>query len=435
MIRGNLIGLDSTGSIPLGNSNNGVEVDYGSGTVVGGPKIGDGNVISANQAGVFLQNSALGVAIEGNEIGTDARGFKAVGNNYDGVVLSGLDNTVGGTAAGDGNLISGNGRDGISDGVYASSVGNNLIEGNLIGLDSTGTVAIPNGQDGIDLGTIGDVVGGSTAASRNVISGNRDFGIDIENQSNLTLVEGNDIGTDPTGTQPLGNGSDGVHIQDNAASNTVGGSASKDGNTIAFNGATGVSVNDNATSNPILTNSIFSNSGQGIVLSGDGNNLQVAPVLTSAISTNSGTTVKGTLTASPNTKYQIQFYANPTADPSGYGQGMTFLITKTVTTNGSGVASFSFVIKTALTAGEVVSATATDPSGNTSQFSNDVTVTGGTSSVMTRFTAANAVASPSTTAIDLVLGALPTLSGMQDNTIWTDLAMGHLQSRDHRPGY
>ncbi len=435
VIRGNLIGLDSTGTIALGNSNNGVEVDYGSGTVIGGPKAGAGNVISGNQAGVFLQNSAVGVAIEGNMIGTDARGFKAVGNNYDGVLLSGQDNTVGGTASGDGNVISGNERDGISDGVYAGSYGSNLVEGNLIGTDSTGTVAIANGQDGIDLGTTGDIVGGSTAAASNVISGNHGFGINIENSSTLIAVEGNDIGTDLTGTQPLGNGSDGVHIQDNASANTVGGPAARDGNIIAFNGGAGVSVNNNAVSNPILTSSIFSNSGQGIVLSGDGNNLQVAPVLTSAVISGSGTTVKGTLTASPNTKYQIQFYVNPTADPSGYGQGMTFLVTKTVTTNGSGVASFSFVIKTTLSAGEAISATATDPSGNTSQFSDDITVDSGTPAVMTSSTAARTVAAPSTTAIDLVLGALPTLSGTQDNTIWTDLAMGRLQGRNHPPGY
>ena len=89
--------------------------------------------------------------IEGNDIGTDLRGFKAIGNQYDGVLLSGTLNTVGGTAANAGNLISGNGRNGISDGSYAGSIGLNLIEGNLIGTDSTGTVAIPNGQNGVDI--------------------------------------------------------------------------------------------------------------------------------------------------------------------------------------------------------------------------------------------------------------------------------------------
>ena len=116
-----------------------------------------------------------------------------------------------------------------------------------------------------------------------------------------------------------------------------------------------------ASSNPILTNSIFANANQGIVLSGNGNDLQVAPVLTSAVSSSSSTVVVGTLTASPNTTYQIQLFADPAADPSGFGQGQTYLATKTVTTNGSGVASFTFTIKPALAAGEVISATATSP--------------------------------------------------------------------------
>ena len=184
----------------------------------------------------------MGVAIEGNDIGTDARGFKAIGNQFDGVLLSGAQNTVGGTAKGDGNLISGNGRDGISDGVYAGSIGFNTILGNLIGTDSTGTVALGNNLDGIELGTLGDIVGGTTAATRNVISGNNQNGLVIERSSAGILVEGNDIGTDSTGTQPLGNGADGVHIQDNAFNNSIGGTAAKAGNIIAFNGGTGVVV-------------------------------------------------------------------------------------------------------------------------------------------------------------------------------------------------
>ena len=167
VIQGNIIGLDADGIVALGNSNNGVEVDYGSGTLIGGPEAADANVISGNQAGVYLQNSAMGVAIEGNYIGTDARGYKAIGNQYDGVLLSGAGNTVGGTAAGDGNVISGNGRDGISDGVYNGSIGFNTIEGNLH-RHRQHRHASPcrNNQDGIELGTLGDIVGGTTAATR-----------------------------------------------------------------------------------------------------------------------------------------------------------------------------------------------------------------------------------------------------------------------------
>ncbi len=375
VILGNIIGLDATGTTGLGNSNNGVEVDFGAGTLVGGSAKGDGNVISGNTAGVYLQSSAIGVAVQGNLIGTDARGYKAIGNNYDGVVLGGSNNTVGGSVGGAGNVISGNGRDGISDGVYSGSTGNNTVAGNLIGTDSTGTLAIANNQDGIEIGVGGDVVGGTASAARNVISGNARYGVVIENNAVLTLVEGNDIGTDKTGKNPLGNGSDGVHIQNNASVSTIGGSTTKAGNIIAFNGGTGVSVNDGALSNAILTNSIFSNANQGIVLNGNGNALQVAPVLSSAVSSGSGTVVQGRLTASPNTTYQLQFFANPTADPSGYGQGQTYLASKTVTTNSSGVASFSITIKPAVAAGQVISATATSPAQNTSAFSADVSVT------------------------------------------------------------
>jgi hypothetical protein len=433
VIQGNVIGLDANGIIGLGNNNNGVEIDFGSGTLIGGPKAANANVISGNQAGVFLQNSATGIAIEGNDIGTDARGFKSIGNQFDGVLLSGALNTVGGTAAGDGNVISGNGRDGISDGVFAGSIGFNTIQGNLIGTDSTGTVALPNNQNGIELGTIGDIVGGTTNATRNVISGNNQYGLIIERSSTAILVEGNDIGSDITGTQPLPNGSDGVHIQDNALNNTIGGTAAKDGNIIAFNGGTGVAVTSSAVSNPILTNSIFANGNQGIVLSGSGNNLQVAPVLSSAVTSATSTVVQGTLTASPNTTYQIQVFANPAADPSGFGQGQTFVFTKTVTTTGSGVASFSFTIKPALAAGKVMSATATSPLNNTSAFSADVTVTSAAPAAVVKSTVVTSPAAtvvPAAAAAPLV-AALPATSNSPDESVVTALAVDQLLAKKH----
>ncbi len=409
-----------------------MEVVRGSGTLIGGPKAADANVISGNIAGVYLQDTAFNIAIEGNFIGTDPRGYKAIGNTFDGVFLGGNHNTVGGTASGDGNVISGNGRDGVSDGVYGGSVGNNTIEGNLIGTDSTGTVAIPNGNDGIELATTGDVVGGTTAATRNVISGNDQYGLVLEYSATNIVVEGNDIGTDKTGTQALANGSGGVLIEGNATSNTIGGTAASDGNTIAFNGGTGVAVTGSAVSDSILTNSIFSNADQGIVLSGDGNDLQVAPVLTSAVSSSTSTVVAGTLTASPDTTYTLQFFSNPAADPSGSGQGETYLLTKSVTTNAAGVASFSVTIKAAVKAGDVISATATSPAGNTSAFSNDATVSGKSSSSARAAAVAMAVAgNPTPVPADLVLGALTWPSDTQDDTVLTELAVEQVQAKGH----
>jgi hypothetical protein len=195
-----------------------------------------------------------------------------------------------------------------------------------------------------------------------------------------------------------------------------------------------VSVNDSAVSDAILGDSIFANANQGIVLSGNGNDLQVAPVLSSAVDSGSATTVAGTLTASPQTTYVVQFFSDPAADPSGSGQGRTLLMTKSVTTNASGVATFSYTIKTALAAGWVISATATSPAGNTSAFSADVTVTTGSSpskAVQVSMGAGNA---PVTTAADLVLGAITSSSSDQDDSLLAELAADQVHATaDRRP--
>jgi large repetitive protein len=379
VIQGNDIGVDSTGELDLGNNRNGIEIVYGTGTLIGGAASGDRNIISGNQAGVYLQNTASYALIEGNYVGTDARGFKAIGNQFDGVLLSGSGNTVGGTATGAGNLISGNGRAGVSDGRWSTSTGSNLIEGNLIGTDSSGTVALANHEDGIDLGTNGDTIGGTTAAARNVISANALDGINITGPSGSELIEGNNIGTDATGTEPLGNGQFGILITGD--NNTVGGLTARAGNVIAYSGDAGVEIASGGESNVILTNSIFANSGMGIVTNGSGN--QPYPVLTSAVSTHAGTTIQGSLTADPDETYLIQFFSNPQADPSGFGQGQNYLGSLYVTTDSSGAASFQFTTKPAVPMGYVLSATATSSSSTTAQFPNttsqfsaDLTVTG-----------------------------------------------------------
>ena len=140
----------------------------------------------------------------------------------------------------------------------------------------------------------------------------------------------------------------------------------------------------------MLGNSIFSNMGLGIDLGDDGvtlnnslghsgpNNYQNFPVLTSVTTGPSGTTIVGSLSSSANTTYTIQFFANAVADPSGYGEGKTYLGQTSVTTNGSGNASFSAVVKAAPNGQSIFSATATDSAGNTSEFSKDLQVQAGT---------------------------------------------------------
>ncbi len=139
----------------------------------------------------------------------------------------------------------------------------------------------------------------------------------------------------------------------------------------------------------------------------------------------------GTLTASPDTTYTLQFFSNPAADPSGYGQGETFLLTKSVTTNAAGVASFSITIKPAVAAGDVISVTATSPLGNTSAFSNDATVTSSSSTTAAPVARTIAV-SPTPAPTDLVLGALTSSSTDQEETVLIELAVDQVQAQGHR---
>ncbi len=107
------------------------------------------------------------------------------------------------------------------------------------------------------------------------------------------------------------------------------------------------------------------------------NDLQNDPVLTSATSDSTLTTIVGTFNSTPNATFRIELFSNGSADPSGYGQGQTYLGFINVTTDGSGNAIFSATFTTVVPAGQVISATATDPNGNTSEFAQDLTVSSG----------------------------------------------------------
>jgi hypothetical protein len=179
-------------------------------------------------------------------------------------------------------------------------------------------------------------------------------------------VQGNFLGTGPSGTSALGNGGNGVAVV-NASNNTIGGTAAGARNVIAFNGNDGVLVNG-GTGNAIQQNSIYSSGNLGIELVNGGNSGQVAPVLTAVASDGSSTTIAGTLTSAPDTSFTLEFYANDVCNPSGYGEGQTFLGAATVTTDDSGAATFTVTLDGGVAAGQYVSATATDPAGDTSAF-------------------------------------------------------------------
>ncbi len=256
VVQGNLIGTDVTGTKALGNHGDGIRVQDPSGVLIGGTAPAARNIISGNGAtGVTIYTASD--LIQGNYIGTDVTGTVAVPNEEGGVVLadagSGVatgNSTVGGTAAGSGNVISGNGSTGI-----AIQTNSNVVEGNLIGTDVTGTVAVPNDGNGISIGAEpGDVgsdntIGGSVAAARNVISGNTGGssgvgGVHLSLSGSGNVIEGNFIGTDVTGTKALANVGDGVSTDGSAAGVTIGGTVAGAGNVIAGNTGNGVDVGD-----------------------------------------------------------------------------------------------------------------------------------------------------------------------------------------------
>ena len=341
-----------------------------------------------------MGRALTGNLVVGSYIGTDATGTTGLANNVGVLVTSNSGtNTIGGSQAGAGNLISGNTGGGT---LIEGGSNDNLVQGNFIGTNASGTGAIPNGAPGFNIvpgvGLYGssNTVGGTTPGTGNLISGNGADGIDIVDASaQFNLVEGNLIGTDVTGSQNLGNQAGGVSIFFGAADNTVGGRSPLAGNVIANNSRLGVNVGvdatDNCPGNAILSNSIYNNAPLGIDLGFNGvtlntpgghtggpNNLQNFPVLTQALSfTGISTAVIGTLNSGANSTFTLQFFANPTADPSGYGQGQTLLGTTTVTTDANGDASFQVVFPVPIPAGDAVSATATDSSGDTSEFAAD----------------------------------------------------------------
>jgi len=406
IVQGNIIGLDASGVNDLGNSLNGIAVDGGNSNQLGGTAAGEGNVISGNggfgiriSARGAVVTGAVGNTVQGNLIGTNGTGTAAVSNGLDGVALFGPhQTTVGGTTAGARNVISGNTNAGVNVS-FDTTAGTRLaadtvITGNFIGTDINGTADLGNVLNGIAIvSSTGTIVGGAAAGAGNVISGNNLHGVSFAqiggNPTSGAVVQGNRIGTDVTGTAALPNTGNGVvcafaGTQALLTDNTIGGTGAGEGNRIWFNGGDGVAVLFGA-GNPILGNSIDLNGGLGIDLGPNGvatndpgdtdtgpNNGQNYPVLT-AVTVTASTTVTGTLNSTPARTFRIEFFSSPAADPSGFGEGRTFLGFTTVTTDGAGDSAPISVTLPAVAPGSVVTATATDQTTqDTSEFSNAV---------------------------------------------------------------
>ena len=392
VVAGNYIGTNRDGTTVLGNGSGfnsfGISIFMGASTnLVGGTTAGARNVISGNNGdGITLKSPHN--TIQGNFVGMNAAGTAALANAYFGINIEGVasDTIVGGADPGAGNVISGNGSDNIAIGTAG-----NIVQGNYIGTNAAGTAALRNGSNGIELFSppaSDNTIGGAAAGARNVISGNTTAIIIAGPGSNH--VEGNYIGIDATGTIAIPN-LGGIWISD-SANNTIGGTTGDQRNLIAFNSGSGIWVSSNtsttaAVGNAILGNSIFSNKSLGIDLGGDGvtlnkpggphsgpNELQNFPVLSAASSGNAGTIVTGRLNSAANSSFRIELFASKAADPSGYGQGQTFLGFTNLQTDAAGNGSFTFTAGIVVPAGQVITATATDASNDTSEFSKAIRV-------------------------------------------------------------
>ncbi len=378
-IQGNYIGTDGTGATALSNSGPGVFLISASDNTIGGTEPGARNILSGNEFGVLIATSdATGNRIIGNYIGTNASGDAAI-PNQSGVLLWGFDNTIGGTEDGAGNVISGNTFAGIDMGEDTKGT---VIQGNHIGTDASGMAAVGNDLGIFVNFAPDNTIGGTDAGAGNVISGNAGDAIHINGpKATGNLVQGNHIGTGADGTTAVGNGGTAIVFIDGASDNLIGGDAPASGNTIAHNGRKGVVLLPEAgTGNAIRSNRIFRNARFAIDLGDDGptvnepedadtgpNSLQNYPILT-AVASATGADVTAVLNSQPEGTYTIDVFSADTCRRTGTADGLAFGGTATLTTDASGDASVSMAI-TDLSGGTILTATATDANGNTSEFS------------------------------------------------------------------
>jgi Calx-beta domain/IPTL-CTERM motif len=411
-VRGNYIGVNGAGTAAIPNASAGIVIGtLGAasiaGATIGGvtatPGQGAGNVISGNGLrGIQIQTNGLPTVIgpstiQGNILGLDATGVNPIPNAGPNVYL--FDTAL----PGDGTprlgpvTISGNVLSAGGHGVFALA-GGTVIRGNRIGTDITGTLARPN-TFGIEITSTGSAfvssatIGGTGAGEGNLISGNAADAVRIFLAT--ATIQGNSIGVSSSGS-PLANGGYGIFVDSGLA--TIGGTAAGAGNTIANNGDTGVQVRigfpavRGASEAAIQGNSITGNGLLGINNSapdvvtandaGDGdagpNDLQNFPVITAATLGGGNVTVSGTLNSTAGATFRVELFSSQACDATGFGEGATFLGAVDVTTDGGGNGAFGPTVL-AIPAGQpVITATATNPAGHTSEFSSCVTATGGT---------------------------------------------------------
>jgi hypothetical protein len=388
-IGGNRIGVDEAGVGSLPNIQNGIQIK-GKRNLIGRNDVTgfSSNLISGNGDNGILINGGSDNIIGGNKIGTNLAGTAAIANGKSGIrINSSSGNSIGTRKLGGGgaNLISGNSGDGIS---IFDKCRENEVSGNYIGVSLSGDSPLANGGSGISLDNeaVHNFIGRPDAHGINVISANGANGITIAGElTTANTIQNNRIGTDATGSNPLGNKRNGVELLRGASENRIGGSG-LEGNIIAFNSLNGVRI-EGGTSNTIAGNSIHHNASLGINLIGGNedangvtlnddqdpdsgaNGLQNYPSLAVR---RYGDNVDLSFEGKPNTTYSFELFANDDADPSGFGQGQTRIEkVDNITTDSSGHATVGIVVPLAHR-GKWMTATATGSEG-TSEFSRAAT--------------------------------------------------------------
>jgi hypothetical protein len=397
-IAGNKIGTNAAGDGAIPNYI-GIYVNDAFSNTIGTDGDGNGdqaesNLISGNTLhGVNINWHAGYNTVAGNYIGTNAAGTAPLPNGSTGVKLSlGAERNIIGTDGDgqadetEGNLISGNGE----DGVYISGSGSdhNVVAGNAIGTNAAGDAALGNGEYGVlfsnlpknnligsDMDSIGD------SAELNLISGNGKGGIYLRLNASQNLLVGNYIGTDSSGTAAIPNGTYGVLLDHGVNFIRV-----RD-NRIAYNTEDGILVEAQASSgNEFSRNEIFANGGLGIDLHPYGvtpndlgdpdsgpNNLQNYPVLSAATTSGISLTITGTLNGLTSVTYNIEFFSSQVCDSSGNGEGRWFLGEIGVNTGVDDDVDFSPTFPLSAL-GPYVTATAAEDGDSTSEFSECIQV-------------------------------------------------------------
>lgn len=374
-VSGNFIGTDSSGTFSVSNGYAGISIFNGaSANVIGGTKPGAGNVLSGNgNQGLTIDGSGTtNNSAWGNLIGLNAAGTAAIPNTWSGIAIfnSAQSNLIGGPLPSQRNVISGNTLQGAI--IADAGTSGNVISGNYLGLNVTGTAAVPNHWAAVNFfnSPSGNTVGGSQIGAGNVIAGNASQGIVFQGGATNNAIFGNFIGINPVGSIAIPNGDSGIGLWDGATGNQIGGLNPGEANLIANNASDAVQLFDaTTTNNTIRGNSAFGNSGVGIALYTGANLGFSPPTLTSAVLT-TNIEISGTYSGLPSTTFQIDFYSSTSP-----AQGMVYLGSTQVTTTIGGGAIIDALLPSHIPPGRLITATATDATGNTSAMSAGVNVT------------------------------------------------------------